>query len=1276
MYRMEVTKRNGQKEEVRFDKISSRLRILCNLFRYKFIDPILIAQKTIENLYNGITTQELDELSARVCATLSSTNPIYNKFGGAICISNLHKMTPDTFFESMKLLMDNKDIHNNDCPLLDMSIFDIIKNNKDEIEQHIDHQRDYNYDYFGFKTLEKAYLMKSNSNIVERPQYMLMRVSIGIHQNNLKSAFKTYDLMSRKLFTHASPTLFNAGTKYPQLSSCFLMGTKDNIEGIYKTITDCALISKRSGGIGIHVSNIRASGSLIRTTNGNSDGIVPMLQVYNYTARYINQGGKRPGSFAIYLEPWHADVFSFLDLRKNTGSETDRARDLFLALWIPDKFMDAVYNDNDWYLMCPDECRGLIDVWGDDFDNLYDMYISENKYRKKIKARTLWKKIIESQIETGNPYMLYKDNINKKSNQMNIGTIKSSNLCVAPETKILTKDGYQVISELKDKKLEIWNGKEWSEVEVKQTGKDQELCKVIFSDYTELECTPYHKFYIQESYQGKPIIKEAKNLKTNDKIIKCDYPVIDNNNKLKSAYTNGFFSGDGTYINITDIKPRKCDYKSIIGKAYCKRHFSYQKGNEKSEKCCGISYTKKPHISLYHDKIKLLEHLDYLSKGEIKNKKLNITLRPSDMQEKFFVPHNYSIKSKLDWFAGYSDADGTIVTNQGCQSMQICCIELNFLKETKLMLNTCGLNPKITLMSRKKNSLLPDGKGSHKMYDRKECYRLLINSVDLNKLLELGFNPKRLQINHNHIPNRDARKFTKVKSIEFTNRIDDTYCFTEHKDHKGIFNGIITGQCAEIVEYSDDKETAVCNLASIALNKFVEPVTINGKIKIYSKSNCKYCKLTKMLLKNYNIEYNEILLDDDDQRNTFFDELNNPKCDGDKCTLSEPLEIKTVPQIYINDKRIGGYNELAIYLQPKYNFEALKNISATICKNLNKVIDINKYPTKECYVSNMRHRPIGIGVQGLADTYFKMRFPFESDEAHQLNKEIFEAIYYGSLEASAELSYERELEMNKLKDLILEKNKHISDIPEFYDENYNVLDNLYHKLRPLRKELDRTTHLGSYSTFIGSPFSEGKLQFDLWNARNQTSDRWNWEKLTEKIKKHGTRNSLLTALMPTASTSQILGNNECFEPITSNIYKRRTQAGEFKLINKFLIKDLLNYGIWNNDLKDQIIFYNGSIQNIDSIPKEIKYLYKNVWEIQQKHIVHQAVERGIYIDQTQSMNIFMENADYQRMTSSHFASWKLGLKTGMYYFRTKAGTSAKKFTINAREESECLSCSA
>ena len=906
MYNMEVTKRNGVREQVQFDKISNRLRILCNMFGFNTIDPILIAQKTIENLYNGITTQELDELSARVCATLSSTNPKYNDFGGVICISNLQKMTPDTFFSSMKLLMENKDVHGNDCPLLDNHIFKIIQENQDEIEKQIDHKRDYNYDFFGYKTLEKAYLMKSNSQIAERPQYMLMRVSIGIHEDDLKSAFRTYDLMSKKLFTHASPTLFNAGTQYPQLSSCFLTGTKDNIEGIYKTITDCALISKRSGGIGVHVSNIRAAGSLIRTTNGKSDGIVPMLQVYNYTARYINQGGRRPGSFAVYLEPWHSDVFEFLDLRKNTGSETDRARDLFLALWIPDKFMESIMSDGDWYLMCPDECPGLQDVWGDDFNNLYENYIKEGKFRSKIKSRILWNKIIEAQIETGNPYMLYKDHVNRKSNQKNIGTIKSSNLC------------------------------------------------------------------------------------------------------------------------------------------------------------------------------------------------------------------------------------------------------------------------------------------------------------------------------------------------------------------------------AEILEYSDDKETAVCNLASIALNNFVEMPKLNGEIKIYSKSDCKYCKLTKMLLKNYDIQYTEVLLDDEDSRKEFFDNLNKPICDGDSCSLPSE-KINTVPQIYINNKRIGGYNELAVYLQPNYNFEELKNISSTVCKNLNKIIDVNMYPTHECYVSNMRHRPIGIGVQGLADTYFKMRFPFDSEEAHQLNKEIFEAIYYGALEASIELSKERGFNMKMLKNKYEELN--LDEIPLYYDKNFDKLGDLYHKLKPLRAELIRdTSALGSYSTFEGSPFSEGKLQFDLWNASDKLSDRWDWNDLKSNIIKYGTRNSLLTALMPTASTSQILGNNECFEPITSNIYKRRTQAGEFKLINKFLIKDLINYGIWNENLKDRIIFHNGSVYELEEIPKEIRELYKVVWEIPQKHIVYQSAERGIFIDQTQSMNIFMES-DYKRITSSHFASWKIGLKTGMYYFRTKPAANAKKISLSNSDQG-CESCSA
>lgn len=885
---MEVTKRDGRKEPVFFDKITKRLRILIDEGKLKKIDPVIIAQQVIRNLYDGITTLELDNLSSRVCASLSSNEPNYGLLGGRICMSNLHKSTPDTFFECCKMLMDNLDINNDHAPLLSSKIYKIIEENNEVIQSKINLDRDYLIDFFGFKTLEKAYLMKSNGKIIERPQYMWMRVSIGIHEDDLESAFETYDLMSKKLFTHASPTLFNSGTLRPQLSSCFLMGTNDSIEGIFKTIKDCALISKNAGGIGVHVSNVRATGSLIRKTNGVSNGIIPMLQVYNYTARFIDQGGRRPGSFAMYLEPWHADVFDFLDLRKNTGSETDRARDLFLALWVPDLFVRKVINDESWYLMCPDQCKNLPDVWGESFETLYEEYVSLGKYKKIVSARDLWNKILESQVETGNPYILYKDHINRKSNQQNIGTIKSSNLC------------------------------------------------------------------------------------------------------------------------------------------------------------------------------------------------------------------------------------------------------------------------------------------------------------------------------------------------------------------------------AEIVEYSDDKETAVCNLASIALNMFVEDPSYNVDIKLFTKKNCVFCKLSKMLLRNYDMEYQEISLDDDIKISTILNE--------------DPNMVNTVPQIYLNGKRIGGYSELKVYMQPKYDFNKLKEITKVICKNLNKVIDVNFYPTSEARLSNLKHRPIGIGVQGLADTYFKMRFPFESEEAHNLNKEIFETIYYGALEASMELSKKRgedlESDMLKLNDMTNSKYAYKAD---------NTYDHFI-------EDVNRQNFKGAYHTFVGSPLSHGKFQFDLWGVK--PSDRWDWNKLRNNIKKYGVRNSLVTALMPTASTSQILGNNECFEAITSNIYKRRTQAGEFKLINKYLISDLKNYGIWNEDVKENIIFHNGSVKYLD-IPNELKELYKTVWEIKQKHVITQAATRGPFIDQTQSMNIYLEDANTNKMSSSHITAWKLGLKTGIYYFRTKPGANAIKFTINNNkfktsevEEDGCLNCSA
>ena len=882
---MEVTKRNGTREPVYFDKISNRLKYQIDDAQLIKVDPVIIAQKVIQNLYNGITTFELDELSIRICSALSSDEPNYGLLGGRLCINNLHKTTPNTFYESTKLLMKNYDKNNDLCPLLSENYFKLVENNHELIETKINHNRDYLIDLFGFKTLEKSYLLRSNNKITERPQYMWMRVALAIHDNDLNLAFETYDLMSTKYFTHASPTLYNAGTNRPNLSSCFLLGTTDSIEGIFKTINSCAFISKNAGGIGIHVSNIRANGSLIRESNGISNGIIPMLQVYNNVARYIDQGGRRPGPFAIYLEPWHADVFEFLDLRKNTGSDTDRARDLFLALWIPDLFMKKVLEDDYWYLMCPDECKGLPDVWGNSFDELYNEYINNGKYRKKIKARTLWKKIIESQIETGSPYILYKDHINKKSNQQNLGTIKSSNLC------------------------------------------------------------------------------------------------------------------------------------------------------------------------------------------------------------------------------------------------------------------------------------------------------------------------------------------------------------------------------AEVVEYSDDKETAVCNLASISLGMYVNNPKLNGDVKIYSKQNCKYCNLSKMLLKNYSINYEEEILEEDELINDKISDCNNEVC-------------STVPQIYIDNKRIGGYDELKLYLQPTYDFYKLKNITKVICKNLNNVIDINYYPVPEAKFSNLKHRPIGIGVQGLADVYFKMRFPFESEEAHNLNKEIFETIYYGALEASMELSKERGENIVKLI------NSNIDNITSS-DLSYQA-DNTYDHFM---KDIKRKNAKGAYHSFIGSPLSKGLFQFDLWDIK--PSDRWDWGLLKQNIIEHGVRNSLVTALMPTASTSQILGNNECFEPITSNLYKRRTQAGEFKLINNYLINDLNNYGSWDTDMKNNIIYHNGSIQYLN-IPQELKELYKTVWEIKQKHIVIQASERGPYIDQTQSMNIFMEDADFNKITSSHMTSWKLGLKTGIYYFRTKPGANAKKITIDSKDydESECTNCSA
>ncbi|KFF20213.1 ribonucleoside-diphosphate reductase subunit alpha [Flavobacterium hydatis] len=760
---MYVVKRDGHREPVMFDKITERIKKLCYGLN-ELVDPVKVAMRVIEGLYDGVSTSELDNLAAETAASMTIAHPDYAQLAARVAISNLHSNTKKSFSETMKDMYNYVNPRNGqEAPLLSDEVYKVIQENAEFLDSHIIYTRDFNYDYFGFKTLERSYLLKINGKIVERPQHMLMRVSVGIHLDDLKSVMETYDLMSKKFFTHATPTLFNAGTPKPQMSSCFLLAMQDDsIDGIYDTLKQTAKISQSAGGIGLSIHNVRATGSYIRGTNGTSNGIVPMLRVFNDTARYVDQGGgKRKGSFAIYIETWHADIFEFLDLKKNTGKEEMRARDLFFAMWTSDLFMKRVQEDASWTLMCPNECPGLYDVYGEEFEAMYLDYEFRGKGRKTIRARELWEKILESQIETGTPYMLYKDAANRKSNHKNLGTIRSSNLCT------------------------------------------------------------------------------------------------------------------------------------------------------------------------------------------------------------------------------------------------------------------------------------------------------------------------------------------------------------------------------EIMEFTSKDEIAVCNLASISLPMFIE----NGK----------------------------------------------------------------------------------------FDHEALYNVTKRVTRNLNKVIDRNYYPVKEAENSNMRHRPVGLGVQGLADAFILLRMPFTSDEAKKLNQEIFETLYFAAVTASMEMAQEE----------------------------------------------------GPYSTFAGSPMSQGEFQYNMWGMKDEElSGRWDWASLRKEVMEHGVRNSLLVAPMPTASTSQILGNNEAFEPYTSNIYTRRVLSGEFIVVNKHLLEDLVKLGLWNETLKQEIMRHNGSVQNIDIIPQDLKDLYKTVWEMSMKDIIDMSRQRGYFIDQSQSLNLFMQDANYSKLTSMHFYAWQSGLKTGMYYLRTKSAVDAIKFTLNNDKKEE------
>jgi ribonucleoside-diphosphate reductase alpha subunit len=877
---MRVTKRNGKLENIAFDKIVNRIKKLGNEANIK-LNYSSLTMKVIDQLYDTISTAEIDELTAQQCAVMASHNPDYNVLAGRVVISNHQKNTRSTFFEVVSSLYTHKnDTTNEHEPICSHELFITAQKNADIIEEMIDYDRDYLIDYFGFKTLERAYLFKINNQMVERPQHMWMRVALYLHGNDMTLVKETYELMSQKYFTHATPTLFNAGTDRPQMSSCYLIAMEgDSLEGIFNTLKDCASISKWAGGIGLHIHNIRGNNSLIKGTNGKSTGIVPMLKVFNDTARFINQGGKRNGSFAIYLEPWHSDIEDFLDMKKNHGDEEMRARDLFYGLWIPDLFMERVKTNQDWCLFCPNECPNLSDTCGEQFKELYIKYENSNLQRKTLKARDLWFKILDSQMETGNPYLLYKDACNLKSNQQNLGTIKSSNLC------------------------------------------------------------------------------------------------------------------------------------------------------------------------------------------------------------------------------------------------------------------------------------------------------------------------------------------------------------------------------CEIVEYSDSNETAVCNLASIALPSFIKSTSNPfSSVEVYTKDNCNWCVLLKDLLKRKNIEYIEHKLTNQEEIDTFKNKWN----------------VTTVPQLIDNNNLIGGFTETIDILRDQFDYEKLHKVTKVVTNNLNRVIDINFYPTSKTKVSNIKHRPIGIGIQGLADTFILMDIPFHSDKAKEVNKLIFETIYHASLEKSNEIAIDRYYLGNN----------------DIHDFNFMQYFNEY------EKPLINTPYKDAYSSFRGSPASQGKLQFDMWGVT--PSDRYDWDKLKKSITDFGLRNSLLVAPMPTASTSQILGFNECFEPLTSNIYSRRTLAGEFVMANKYLMKDLISIDLWNQKIKDNIIANKGSIQQIDTITQFIRDKYKVVWEMPMKHLIDMAADRGAFICQSQSLNLWIEDPNYNILTSMHFYSWSKGLKTGIYYLRRKAKHQAQQFTLEPtniknkeeKEDEPCEMCSA
>ena len=1129
---MKIRKRNGALEDVHFEKVIKRLEPLARGLQ---VDCNSIAQRVIGGMFDGVSTREVEALAANTTVGMASMHPHYGLLAGRMLMHSLHKDTPRTLLACMKALHHNENEQGERMPLVSPEVYDTVKKHWKVLQEEIDYEKDLtNYDFFAARTLLQIYLTKSKGKTVERPQHMLMRVALGLWGSDIDRAVETYKLLSDKVYTHATPTLFHSGTPKPALSSCFTGDCDDSIDGIFRCVTQMAQMSKHAGGIGLSMSQIRSDGALIRGTNGVSSGVIPWLRIMNDTMRAVNQSGRRAGSAAIYLDTDHPDFMAFMDLRKNSGNEEARARDLFTAAWCSDLFFKRVEADEEWSFFDPDRCPGLRQAFGPDYEELYTRYEREGLAAKTMPAKKVFAAMLTSMLETGTPYVHAKDAFNRCNNQRNVGPIVSSNLCVAGDTYILTDRGQLPIASLVGQPIRVWNGEAWSETVVHQTGAGQQLLRVTFSNGMVLDCTPYHKFPIIEDAKARKktsTVKEAQQLAAGDCLVRVDLPTIQEGDgqAFPHAYTHGFFCGDGTY-NHRGSGQAPCTAPVKCGD-FCHRHANghfLRNPEAQVGVCAAFVNSPSPTVALYGAKKDLASHLDARTPhgGEDASGRINVSL-PLSLPPKFLVPLNATLEIRLQWFAGWIDADGCTQQQKESQQIQATSTDMDFLRRIKLMLQTMGVDATIGTMHgpERTHSLLPDGKGGKKLFKTKPVYRIQLGNPDVARLVELGIQTHRLKLSPSS--SDGLKRFVKVLSVEAVEGTHDTFCFNEPHRHMGIFGGIVTFQCSEISLASTPDAWGVCNLASINLQAFV----------------------------------------------------------------TEARE---------------------------FDYERLHGIVRTVARNLNQVIDRGFVPIAEGRVTNDASRPVGIGIQGLADVLARMRLPFESAGAATVNAQIAATMYHAAVEESVELAREH----------------------------------------------------GAYHNFRGSPASEGKFQFDLHGV--QPDPRYDWEALRRDMLEHGLRNSLLIALMPTATTSQLLGNTESFEPPQANVFLRKTLAGEHLVINKHLVADLLELGLWTEEVRGQLIAEEGSVQGIAAIPAEVRERYKTVWEVKQRVLIDLAAARAPYVCQAQSLNIHFAAPSFKTVGSALMYGWRKGLKCCCYYLRQQAPTKALAVNVPV---AQCVSCS-